>query len=91
MNAWYKVLFPLYDSLVGVFRDHVRVCSCCRHPQAHLRPDFSDVRAALRQSQSSVLEWASEDMTKDPLSLHLGAPLVHGKALFMDLQSTYVQ
>lgn len=69
----------------------VRVCAHCRHPQAHLRPDFSDVRAALRQSQTNVLEWASEDIDEDPLSLHLGAPLIHGKNLFMDLQSTYIQ
>lgn len=76
---------------MAVLLVHVCVWSHCRHPQAHLRPDFSDVRAALRQSQTSVLQWANEDMNEDPLSLNLGAPLIHGKDLFMDLQSTYIQ
>ena len=91
INCGIALCFKYISWCVYIVREPYLSVSCHRHPQAHLRPDFSDIRGALRQSQMNVLQWAQEDMNKDPLSLHLGAPLIHGKDLFIDLQNQYLQ
>ena len=59
-----------------------------RHPKSHLRPDFCDVAASLKQPLSEILAWKEEDKIH-PEATQLGARIVAGHQLYSDLQFKY--
>lgn len=65
----------------------------CWHSSAHLRPEFSDIHANLKQPLSSIFSWSEEnkEMAGNPQATVLGAPISAGFGLYEDLQQTYTK
>lgn len=65
-----------------------------RHPDAHLRPRFSELLTSLKSlSAAELQQWSQEDLdtaaTDLPQATEIGAQLEAGEKLFKDLQDTY--
>ena len=60
-----------------------------RHTQAEKRIAFSKICTYLKESESSLLAWSSEDAAVSSRVRELGAPLSEARQLYVDLQYTY--
>ena len=62
-----------------------------RHPTADDRPTFSEITQGLLKSDFHLLKWSEEDISTHSKEVRtLGARLQLGRALYTELQRTYL-
>ena len=61
----------------------------CRNPKDSQRPTFDGIQQYLDSPEDSLLQWSADDIEPGKQSHILGAPLIEGSNLYIDLQRTY--
>ena len=61
----------------------------CRNPKDTQRPTFDCIQTYLDSPEDSLLQWSPGDLLPGKQAHVLGAPLVEGNNLYIDLQRTY--
>ena len=70
----------------------ISVIALHRNRDHHKRLTFENIHNSLVAITTKDLQMVgTDDVTKSSLSTVLGAPLKHGKELYMDLQKTYME